>query len=202
MIRVLLAEDMHMIRGALVALLSMEPDITVVAEVDDGDQVVPTALEHKPDIAVLDVDLPGTDGLSAAGLLHQLLPSCGTLMLTSLGKPGTLKRALSVRVSGFLLKDAPPEQLAGAIRKVVAGERVVDPELVLSAWDHVQSPLTAREMEVLQLTARGASVGEIARMLFLSAGTVRNYLTAIVGKLNARNRVDAIRIAQESGWLD
>ncbi|MFF7097384.1 DNA-binding response regulator [Streptomyces rubradiris] len=202
MIRVLLAEDMHMVRGALVALLSMEPDITVVAEVDDGDQVVPTALEHKPDIAVLDVDLPGTDGLSAACTLHQLLPSCGTLMLTSLGKPGTLKRALSVRVSGFLLKDAPPEQLAGAIRKVAAGERVVDPELVLSAWDHVQSPLTAREMEVLQLAARGASVGEIARALFLSAGTVRNYLTTIVGKLNARNRVDAIRIAQESGWLD
>ncbi|MEU1594018.1 response regulator transcription factor [Streptomyces sp. NPDC005708] len=201
MIRVLLAEDMHMVRGALVALLSMEPDIAVVAEVDDGDQVVPAALKHRPDIAVLDVDLPGTDGLSAASSLHEQLPSCGTLMLTSLGKPGTLKRALSARVSGFLLKDAPPEQLASAIRKVAAGERVVDPELVLSAWDHAQSPLTAREVEVLQLAAQGAQVGEIAAALFLSAGTVRNYLTTIVTKLNARNRVDAIRIAQEAGWL-
>jgi two-component system response regulator DesR len=201
MIRVLLAEDMHMVRGALVALLSMEPDIAVVAEVDDGDQVVPAALKHRPDIAVLDVDLPGTDGLSAASSLHEQLPSCGTLMLTSLGKPGTLKRALSARVSGFLLKDAPPEQLASAIRKVAAGERVVDPELVLSAWDHAQSPLTTREVEVLQLAAQGAQVGEIAAALFLSAGTVRNYLTTIVTKLNARNRVDAIRIAQEAGWL-
>ncbi|MFH9983150.1 DNA-binding response regulator [Streptomyces sp. NPDC017179] len=201
MIRVLLAEDMNMVRGALVALLSMEPDITVVAEVDDGDQVVPIALEHRPDIAVLDVDLPGTDGLTAAGMLHELLPSCGTLILTSLGKPGTLKRALSMRVSGFLLKDAPPEQLASGIRKVAAGERVVDPELVLSAWDYERSPLTAREMEVLQLAAQGAQVGEIAGALFLSAGTVRNYLTTIVSKLNARNRVDAIRIAQEADWL-
>ncbi|GED88461.1 DNA-binding response regulator [Streptomyces sp. NPDC091412] len=201
MIRVLLAEDMNMVRGALVALLSMEPDITVVAEVEDGDRVVPIALEHRPDIAVLDVDLPGTDGLTAAGMLHEQLPSCGTLMLTSLGKPGTLKRALSMRVSGFLLKDAPPEQLASAIRKVAAGERVVDPELVLSAWDYERSPLTAREMEVLQLAAQGAQVGEIAGALFLSAGTVRNYLTTIVSKLNARNRVDAIRIAQEAGWL-
>ncbi|MGW3559703.1 response regulator transcription factor [Streptomyces sp. NPDC000963] len=201
MIRVLLAEDMHMVRGALVALLRLEPDITVVAEVENGDQVVPAALEHRPDIAVLDVNLPGTDGLTAAGMLHELLPSCGTLMLTSLGRPGMLKRALLMRVSGFLLKDAPPEQLAGAIRKVAAGERVVDPELVLSAWDHTQSPLTSRETEVLQLAAQGAQVSEIARALSLSAGTVRNYLTTIVSKLNARNRVDAIRIAQEAGWL-
>ncbi|WP_105970705.1 response regulator transcription factor [Streptomyces geranii] len=201
MIRVLLAEDMHMVRGALVALLSLEPDIMVVAEVDDGDRVVPAALEHRPDIAVLDVNLPGTDGLTAAATLHELLPSCGTLMLTSLGRLAPFKRALSMRVSGFLLKDAPPEQLASAIRKVAAGERVVDPELVLSAWDHAQSPLTARELEVLQLAAQGARVGEIAGALFLSAGTVRNYLTTIVSKLNARNRVDAIRIAQEAGWL-
>ncbi|MER5741467.1 MULTISPECIES: response regulator transcription factor [unclassified Streptomyces] len=201
MIRVLLAEDMHMVRGALVALLQLEPDITVVAEVDDGDQVVPAALEHRPDIAVLDVNLPGTDGLAAAGALHELLPSCGTLMLTSLGRPGMLKQALLMRVSGFLLKDAPPDQLAGAIRKVAAGERVVDPELVLSAWDHTQSPLTNREAEVLRLAAQGAQVSEVARALSLSSGTVRNYLTTIVSKLNARNRVDAIRIAQEAGWL-
>lgn len=201
MIRVLLAEDMNMVRGALVALLSMEPDIEVVAEVDHGDRVVATALESRPDIAVLDIDLPGTDGLSAASSLHELLPSCGTLILTSLGRPGLLQRALAARVSGFLLKDAPPEQLAGAIRKVNAGERVVDPELVLAAWDHSQNPLTNREAEVLRLAAQGAAVGEIASALFLSAGTVRNYLSTIVTKLNARNRVDAIRIAQAAGWL-
>ncbi|SDO37621.1 response regulator transcription factor [Actinacidiphila guanduensis] len=201
MIRVLLAEDMNMVRGALVALLSMEPDIEVVSEVDHGDRVVSTALECRPDIAVLDIDLPGTDGLSAATSLHELLPSCGTLILTSLGRPGLLQRALAARVSGFLLKDAPPEQLASAIRKVSAGERVVDPELVLAAWDHAQNPLTNRETEVLRLAAQGAEVGEIASTLFLSAGTVRNYLSTIVTKLNARNRVDAIRIAQAAGWL-
>lgn len=201
MIRVLLAEDVNMVRGALVALLSMEPDIEVVAEVDHGDRVVPMALECTPDIAVLDVDLPGVDGLAAATSLHEVLPSCGTLILTSLNRPGVLRRALSARVSGFLFKDAPPEQLAAAIRKVSAGERVVDPELVLAAWEHSQNPLTRREAEVLHLAAQGAPVGEIAAELFLSAGTVRNYLSVVVHKLNARNRVDAIRIAQAAGWL-
>ncbi|WP_405691684.1 DNA-binding response regulator [Streptomyces sp. NBC_01185] len=201
MIRVLLAEDMHMVRGALVALLSLEPDITVVAQVDDGDQVVKAALRSRPDIAVLDIGLPGTDGLTAARALHEVLPSCGTLMVTSLDQPGMLQRALAARVSGYLLKDAPPEQLAVAIRKVAAGDRVIAPELMLSAWDHVPNPLTGRETEVLQFAAQGLRTGEIAAALYLSAGTVRNYLTAIVAKLDARNRVDAIRIARGAGWL-
>ncbi|MFJ9521962.1 DNA-binding response regulator [Kitasatospora sp. NPDC101801] len=201
MIRVLLAEDMHMVRGALVALLGMEQDIEVVAEVDHGDSILPQALAHRPDIAVLDIDLPGVDGLTAATLLHEQLPSCRTLILTSLGRPGTLRRAMSARVGGFLLKDAPPAELAQAIRKVVAGERVVDPQLAMAAWDSGENPLTKREVDVLLMAAGGAEVVEIAAALFLSAGTVRNYLTTVVTKLNARNRVDAIRIAEEAGWL-
>lgn len=201
MIRILLAEDMNMVRGALVALLGMEQDIEVVAEVEHGDLIIPQALSHRPHIAVLDIDLPGMDGLSAAAALHEQLPECRSLILTSLGRPGTLRRALSAHVSGFILKDAPPDQLASAIRKVAAGERVIDPKLALAAWDYLESPLTKREVEVLRMAAGGAEVVEIASALFLSAGTVRNYLTTIVTKLNARNRVDAIRIADEAGWL-
>ncbi|MDH6110623.1 two-component system response regulator DesR [Kitasatospora sp. MAP12-15] len=201
MIRILLAEDMNMVRGALVALLGMEEDIEVVAEVEHGDLIIPQALSHRPDIAVLDIDLPGMDGLTAAAALHEQLPECRALILTSLGRPGTLRRALSAHVSGFILKDAPPDQLASAIRKVAAGERVIDPKLALAAWDYLESPLTKREVEVLRMAAGGAEVVEIASALFLSAGTVRNYLTTIVTKLNARNRVDAIRIADEAGWL-
>jgi two-component system response regulator DesR len=188
-IRILLAEDMHMVRGALVALLRLESDFEVVAEVERGDQILPACLTHKPDVAIIDIDLPVLDGLSAAALIHEQLPECHTLILTSLGHPGTLRRALSTRVSGFLLKDAPPALLADAVRKVNVGERVLE------------SPLTDREEEVLRMAAQGASAVEIAASLFLSLGTVRNYLTAIVSKLNARNRVDAIRIARESGLL-
>ncbi len=201
MIRILLAEDMNMVRGALVALLGMEDDIEVVAEVDHGDQILPQALAHRPDIAVLDIDLPGVDGLTAATQLHERLPSCRTLILTSLGRPGTLRRAMDAKVSGFILKDAPPAQLAQAIRRVAAGGRVVDPQLALAAWDSAENPLTRREVQVLRLAAGGAEVVEIASALFLSAGTVRNYLTTVVTKLNARNRVDAIRIAEDAGWL-
>ncbi|MYW65870.1 response regulator [Streptomyces sp. SID8379] len=201
MIRILLAEDMHMVRGALVALLGMEDDIEVVAEVDNGSAVLPEALEHKPDVAVLDIDLPGLDGLSAAQSLHERLPGCRTLILTSLGKPGMLRRALKAKVSGFILKDAPPTQLAQAIRRVAAGERVVDPDLAVAAWEEAESPLTERELDVLRMAAKGAEAPEIARELFLSVGTVRNYLTTIATKLNARNRVDAIRIADDRGLL-
>ncbi|WP_018531615.1 MULTISPECIES: response regulator transcription factor [unclassified Streptomyces] len=200
-IRILLAEDMHMVRGALVALLGMEDDIEVVAEVDNGSAVLPEALEHKPDVAVLDIDLPGLDGLSAAQSLHERLPGCRTLILTSLGKPGMLRRALKAKVSGFILKDAPPTQLAQAIRRVAAGERVVDPDLAVAAWEEAESPLTERELDVLRMAAKGAEAPEIARELFLSVGTVRNYLTTIATKLNARNRVDAIRIADDRGLL-
>ncbi|MDW8804012.1 response regulator transcription factor [Streptomyces scabiei] len=201
MIRILLAEDMHMVRGALVALLTLEDDLTVVAEVERGDRILPTALECVPDVAVIDVDLPGLDGLSAAAQLAQQLPSCRTLILTSLGRPGTLRKALAAQVGGFLLKDAPPDRLAGAVRDVVAGKRVIDPQLALAAFDNGENPLTPRETEVLRMAADGAEAADIASRLFLSVGTVRNYLTTVVTKLNARNRVDAIRVARESGWL-
>ncbi|HCT76196.1 MAG TPA: DNA-binding response regulator [Micromonosporaceae bacterium] len=197
----MLAEDMHMVRGALVALLELEPDIDVVAEVASGDDILPTALKHQPDVAVIDIDLPGIDGLTAASVLHEQLPSCRTLILTSLGRPGTLRRALSAKVGGFILKDAPSRDLAEAIRRVAAGQRVVDSNLALAAWDSAECPLTAREIDVLRLAADGAEAPEIAARLFLSTGTVRNYLSTIATKLNARNRVDAIRIATESGWL-
>ncbi|CAM5368012.1 MULTISPECIES: response regulator transcription factor [Streptomyces] len=200
-IRILLAEDMHMVRGALVALLNLENDLEVVCEVGRGDDIVPSALEHRPDIAIIDIDLPGIDGLTAAARLRESLPECRTLILTNLGRPGTLRRALSAHVSGYLLKDAPPHELATAVRRVVAGHRVIDPQLALSAWDGADSPLTERETEVLRLVAQGWEPGEIAKELHLSAGTVRNYLTTVVSKLNARNRVDAIRIAQASDWL-
>lgn len=200
-IRVLLAEDMHMVRGALVALLALESDLSVVAEVERGDRIVSTALECRPDVAVIDVDLPGLDGLCAAAQLAEQLPSCRTLILTSLGRPGTLRKALAAQVGGFLLKDAPPDRLADAVREVAAGKRVIDPQLALAAFDNGENPLTPRETEVLRMAAGGAEATDIARRLFLSVGTVRNYLTTIVTKLNARNRVDAIRVASESGWL-
>ncbi|MEU1265956.1 response regulator transcription factor [Streptomyces cellulosae] len=201
MIRVLLAEDMRMVRGALVALLNLEDDLKVVAELERGDLILSAAREHRPDVAIIDIDLPGMDGLTAAGLLHERLPECRALILTSLGRPGTLRRAMAAHVAGFLLKDAPPQELAQAVRRVVAGQRVIDPQLALAAWGGSESPLTARETEVLQLAARGMEPQEIAANLRLSVGTVRNYLTTAVSKLNARNRVDAIRIARETGWL-
>ncbi|MBE9499207.1 MULTISPECIES: response regulator transcription factor [Streptomyces] len=201
MISVVLAEDMHMVRGALVALLDIEKDIEIVAEIDSGSAILPAVLAHRPDVAVIDIDLPGVDGLTAAAEVHEKLPACRTLILTSLGQPGNLRRALEAHVSGFLLKDAPPSKLADAIRRIRAGERVIDPELALDAWSARENPLTSRETEVLRLAAEGAEAADIAGRLFLSVGTVRNYLTAIVIKLGARNRVDALRIAREQGWL-
>ncbi|MER0443340.1 response regulator transcription factor [Streptomyces sp. Edi4] len=200
-INILLAEDVHMIRGALVALLQLEPDLHVVAAVDRGDTIVSTALDTRPDVAVIDVDLPGMDGLTAAADLHRQLPRCRSLILTSLGRPGTMRRAMSAHVSGFLLKDSPPDQLALAVRSVAAGRRVLDPQLALSAWDYPDNPLSRREVEVLRLAAKGADAAEIAGCLYLTGGTVRNYLTSIVSKLGARNRIDAIRIAEEAGWI-
>ncbi|MEV2249826.1 response regulator [Streptomyces sp. NPDC054855] len=201
MIRVMLAEDMYMLRGALVALLNLEHDLDVVASVERGDEILSTAREFQPDVAIIDIDLPGLDGLSAAEQLHERLPQCRTLILTSLGRPGTLRRAMSAKVSGYLLKDAPPQELAQAVRKVAAGQRVIDSELALAAWGSADSPLTSRETEVLRLASQGSDASEIAKRLRLSVGTVRNYLTTVVTKLNARNRVDAIRIANDSGWL-
>ncbi|WP_461028979.1 response regulator transcription factor [Streptomyces sparsus] len=200
-VKILLAEDVHMIRGALIALLELEPDLEVVASVDRGDLIVKAALEARPDVAVIDIDLPGIDGLTAAAELRLQLPSCRTLILTSLGRPGTLRRAMAAQVSGFLLKDAPPDRLAQSVRAIAAGQRVVDAQLALSAWEAPESPLSRRETEVLRLAARGTDAAEFAGCLYLTKGTVRNYLTAIVTKLNARNRVDAIRIAEEAGWI-
>lgn len=201
MIRVLLAEDMHMVRGALVALLDLEPDIEVVAQVAAGDEIVPMALAHDPDVAVIDVELPGVDGLTATAELRRRLPRCQVLIVTSFSRPGSVRRAFAARASGFLVKDAPPDRLADAIRRVAAGERVVDPALAVAALETAESPLKPRELEVLRRFAGGEDVADIAGALFLSVGTVRNYLTGIVTTLNARNRLHAVRIAQEAGWL-
>jgi len=200
-LKILLAEDVAMVRGALVALIELEPDLKVVAAIENGAEIVPTALACRPDIAIIDIDLPGLDGLSAAAELHEVMPECKTLILTNLGRAGTLRRALAAHVSGYMLKDAPPEQLATAIRNVAAGRRVIDPQLALSTWEGSQNPLSPREHEVLRRAAQGAEPGEIASELHLSVGTVRNYLTTIVVKLNARNRVDAIKTAYDLGWL-
>ncbi len=201
MIRVLIAEDMHMIRGALVALLSFEQDMEVVAELERGDEIIATALRVRPDVAVLDIDLPGLDGLTAADRLHAALPECRTLVLTGLGQPGNLLRALKAHVRGFILKDAPADSLAAGIRRVAAGQRVIDPDLVANALETGASPLTARESDVLRAAEGGISTGEIATRLSLSPATVRNYLSNAITKTGARNRIDAIRIARDAGWL-
>jgi two-component system response regulator DesR len=201
MIRVLVAEDMHLIRSAIATLLDLEPDIDVVSQVATGDQILAAAIRAFPDVAVIDIDMPNLDGLSAAAAIHDELPEVRTLILTSLGRPGMLRRALSLHVGGFMLKDAPPDELMAAIRQVAAGNRVIDSQLALSAWDVSHCPLTPREVDVLRLIATGADAPEVGRKLFLSAGTVRNNLTNIVAKLNARNRIDAVRIADEAGWL-
>ncbi|WP_340688603.1 response regulator transcription factor [Amycolatopsis coloradensis] len=192
---------MHLVRGALVALLNLEQDIEVVAEVGSGDKILPMAAEYLPDVAIIDIDLPAKDGLTAASELCQQLPDVRTLILTSLGRPGTVRRALDAKVNGFLLKDAPADKLANAVRLVATGRRVIDSELALSAWGTEDCPLTPREVEILRLAANGHTVADIAAELFLSPGTVRNYLATVVTKLNARNRVDAIRIARDSDWL-
>ncbi len=201
MIRVLIAEDMHMIRGALAALLSLEDDMEVVAELDRGDTIVETALRVRPDVAVLDIDMPGLDGLTAAERLHTALPGCRTLVLTGLSQPGNLLRALKVHVRGFIVKDAPAETLAAGVRRVAAGERVLDPELVAVALETGSSPLTPRESDVLRAADSGLRTDEIARALSLSSATVRNYLSNAISKVGGRNRIDTIRIAKDAGWI-
>jgi two-component system, NarL family, response regulator DesR len=201
MIRVLIAEDMHMIRGALVALLSLEPDMEVVAELDRGDEIVATAKQLQPDVAVVDIDLPGLDGLTAAEQLHAAVPECRTLILTGLSQPGNLLRALKAHVRGFIIKDAPADSLADGIRRVAAGQRVVDPDLVATALETGSSPLTGRESDVLRAAEDGVTTTEIADRLALSSATVRNYLSNAITKTGARNRIDAIRIARDAGWL-
>lgn len=201
MIRVLLAEDVRILREALAELLGFEDDITVVASVERGDDVVPAALRHSPDVAVVDIGMPGLDGLDAASRLRTQLPSCRVLVLTGVGRPASLRRAVKADVAGFVLKDSRPGDVLAAIRTVAAGGRVIDPQLAYAAIDMPASPLTERETDVLRLTAAGATPREVAARLHLSYGTVRNYLASAVTKLDARSRVDAIRIAAEAGWV-
>ena len=201
MIRVLVAEDQSMVRGALRALLELEEDITVVAEVGRGDLVLAAAREHLPDVALLDIEMPGQDGIEAARELAAELPAVRAVVLTTFGRPGFLRRAMEVGAAGFLVKDAPVAELATAIRAVVAGERVIDRDLAAAALAIGATPLSAREADVLREAADGATVADIARRLFLSEGTVRNYLSSAIGKTGARTRVEAARVAADKGWL-
>jgi two-component system, NarL family, response regulator DesR len=200
-IRVLLAEDQTLVRGALRALLDLEEDIEVVAEVGRGDEVLAAARAHRPDVALLDIEMPGRDGLEAARELASELPDVRAVVLTTFGRPGFLRRAMEVGASGFLVKDSPVAELARAIRAVVAGERVIDRDLAAAALALGATPLSAREADVLRAAADGATVADIAGRLFLSEGTVRNYLSSAIGKTGARTRVEAARVAQEKGWL-
>ncbi|GAC1627900.1 MAG: response regulator transcription factor [Ktedonobacteraceae bacterium] len=201
MIRILLAEDQAMVRGALAALLTLEGDIEVIAQVGRGDEVVTVALATKPDVALLDIEMPGCDGLTAAAALHAQYPACRVLILTTFGRPGYLRQAMTSGVVGFLLKDAPASQLATAIRRVMAGERVVDPPLAMAALSEGNNPLTERERTVLVSITRGATIAEVARSLFLSEGTVRNYLSVAIQKMGAHNRIEAAHIAEQKGFV-
>jgi two-component system, NarL family, response regulator DesR len=200
-IRVLLAEDQVMFRGAVRRLLQLEDDIEVVAEVGRGDELTSVALATRPDVAVVDIEMPARDGLSAAADLRQALPSCRTLILTMYGRPGFVHRAMQAGVAGFVLKDAPIEKLAEAIRRCAAGENVVDPDLAARAVRAGASPLSSREQEILGACAEGLSTAELARRLWLSEGTVRNRVSEILGKLGVRTRGEAVQIARENGWL-
>ena len=201
MIRVLMAEDQGMVRGALATLLSLEPDIEVVAQVARGDEVVAAALRERPDIALLDIEMPGATGLEAAESLATELPECRILILTTFGRPGYLRRAMEGGAAGFLLKDSPASELAAAIRRALSGDRIVDPGLAAAALSQGECPLTPREHEVLSGSRQYATVAELAQALYLSHGTVRNHLSSVMQKLDARNRAEAVKIAEENGWL-
>jgi two-component system response regulator DesR len=201
MIRLLLADDQALVRGALAALLDLEPDLTVVAQVGRGDEVLEAARVHLADVALLDVEMPGIDGIAAAAELRRAYPSCRSLIVTTFGRPGYVRRALDAGASGFVVKDTPAEQLADAVRRVHQGLRVVDPELAVESLAVGTSPLTERERHVLVAAARGGTVADIAQETFLSEGTVRNYLSAAMGKTGGRTRAEAVRLAQEYGWL-
>ena len=201
MIRLLLADDQALVRGAMAALLDMEPDLTVVAEVGRGDEVVPAVRAHDVDVALLDVEMPGMDGVAAARELHAAVPGCRVLMVTTFGRAGYLRQAMAAGASGFIVKDTPARQLADAVRRVHAGLRVVDPALAAQSLAHGDSPLTDREADVLRSARDGGTVADIARELHLSEGTVRNHLSAAIGKTGARTRAEAVRLAVGNGWL-
>jgi len=200
-IRVLLAEDQTMVRTALASLLNLESDIEVVAQVSRGDEVAAAAVASMPDVALLDIEMPGATGLDAADELRRALPGCRVLILTTFGRPGYLRRAMEGGAAGFLLKDTPAGELAAAIRRAIAGERVVDPGLAAAALSQGESPLTPREHEVLLASREHATVADLASALYLSPGTVRNHLSSAMQKLDARNRAEAVRVAEEQGWL-
>jgi two-component system response regulator DesR len=200
-IRLLIADDQSLVRGALAALLSMEDDFEVVAEVGRGDEVVASALATTPDVALLDIEMPGIDGIAAAAALRSALPSCRVIVVTTFGRPGYLRRAMEAGASGFVVKDIPADQLADAIRRVQAGLRVVDPALAAETLAAGESPLTPRERDVLVAARGGATVADVAKVLFLSDGTVRNYLSSAIGKTGARTRAEAAQVAEQNGWL-
>ncbi|MGO2038011.1 MAG: response regulator [Brevibacterium sp.] len=201
MTTLLIADDQTMVREALAALLGMESDFEVIAQCANGDEVMPAVRRARPDVALLDVDMPGPDGLAVAASLREEFPEVKTIIVTTYGRPGWVKRALDAGVGGFMVKDAPVERLAEGIRRVMSGLRVIDPELVVESSMHGDSPLTERETDVLRAAADGGSVDELASALFISAGTVRNRLSSAIGKTAARNRADAVRIARDNGWL-
>ncbi|MFC5719983.1 response regulator transcription factor [Streptomyces gamaensis] len=200
-IRILLAEDQGMMRGALALLLGLEEDIEIVAQVGTGEEIVPAALAARPDVALLDIELPGRSGLDAAAELRERLPECRVLILTTFGRPGYLRRAMEAGASGFLVKDGPVEELAAAVRRVLAGERVIDPALAAAALSAGPNPLTPRERDVLTAASDGTTVADIAARVHLSPATVRNYLSAAIGKTQTRNRMEAVRAARQNGWL-
>jgi two-component system response regulator DesR len=201
MIRILIAEDQAMVREAIAGLLDLEEDLEVVAQVGRGDEVLAAARACRPDVALLDIEMPGASGLEVLTRLAREQPDCRILILTTFGRPGYLRRAMEGGAAGFLLKDAPIAELASAIRRAMGGERIVDPGLAASALSEGPSPLTQREQEVLVASREHATVAQAAAALHLSAGTTRNHLSAIMGKLGAHSRIEALRIAEEKGWL-
>ncbi len=201
MIRVLLAEDQGMMRGALALLLSMEPDIEIVAQVDSGDAVVAACCATRADVALLDIEMPGISGLAAARLMRECCPDCKVVIVTTFGRPGYLRDAMDAGASGFVVKDGPVDQLAGIIRRVLAGDRVIDPALAVAALTSGPNPLTERERDVLSASVDGTPIGEVATRLHLSKSTVRNYLSSAIQKMGTRNRIEAAQRARDNGWL-
>ncbi|MDF5755594.1 response regulator transcription factor [Spongiactinospora sp. TRM90649] len=201
MTRVLIAEDQGMLRGALAILLDLEDDLEVVAQVGSGDEIVPAALRVRPDVALLDIELPGTNGIDATAALRDVLPGCAVLIVTTFGRPGYLRRALEAGARGFVVKDGPVENLAAAIRQVLAGDTVIDAALAATALSAGPNPLTRREREVLAAAADGATAADMARRLHLSESTVRNHLSSCIGKTGTRNRIEAVGLARANGWL-
>jgi two-component system response regulator DesR len=200
-IRILLADDQHLVRGALAALLALEDDFEVVASVADGSAAVRAAVEHKPDVALLDVEMPGLDGVAATREIRSQAPGVRVMILTTFGRPGYLRRAMDAGARGFMVKDAPPDRLADAVRQVHGGRTVVDPALAVASLSSGANPLTDREADALRAAEDGGTVADIARALILSEGTVRNYLSAAIGKTGARTRAEAARVARDNGWL-